>query len=144
MGAKKNRLRQWIRKKIEESRITEQDTQFIALEDLAARLQLDVEYLYGLHRESALFRLVTMPDGRRQVRQEEILTFLRHSATRPGLPHTLDQPFHRPEELAVEIGVPLDDFIALLQKGEVGAVRVESFLRVPEEEIHRILRETEG
>ncbi|MFQ5532487.1 MAG: hypothetical protein ACE5EP_01410 [Candidatus Methylomirabilales bacterium] len=144
MGAKRDRLRQWVQRKIEESKSPEQETQFIALEDIAARLQLDVEYLYALHRESALFRLVTMPDGRRHVRQEEILTFLRRSATRPGLPHTLDQTFHRPEELAVEIGVPLGDFIALLQKGEVGAVRVESFLRVPEEEIRRVLRETEG
>ena len=144
MGAEKNRLRQWVQRKIDESRTTGQETRFIALEDLAARLQLDVEFLYELHRESALFRLVTMPDGRRQVRQEEILTFLRRSATRPGLPHTLDQTFHRPEELAVEIGVSLGDFIALLQRGEVGAVRVESFLRVPEEEIRRVLRETEG
>ena len=144
MGAEKNRLRQWVQRKIEESRTAEQETRFIDLEDLAARLQLDVQYLYELHRESALFRLLTMPDGRRQVRQEEILTFLRRSATRPGLPHTLDQTFHRPEELAVEIGVSLGDFIALLQKGEVGAVRVENFLRVPEEEIRRVLRETEG
>lgn len=144
MGAKRDRLRQWVQRKIEESQSLEQETQFIALEDIAARLQLDVEYLYELHRESALFRLVTMPDGRRHVRQEEILAFLRRSATRPGLPHTLDQTFHRPEELAVEIGVPLGDFIGLLQKGEVGAVCVESFLRVPEEEIRRVLRETEG
>jgi hypothetical protein len=31
----------------------------------------------------------------------------------------------------------------LLRRGDVGAVRVESFLRVPEEEIHRLLREME-
>ena len=143
MGAERDRLRQWLQQKIEASRATE-EPQFIALEELAKRLQLDVDYLYQLHHESALFRLVTMPDGRRHVRQEEILTLLRRSATRPGLPRSLDQPFHRPEDLAREIGIPLEDFLALLQQGEVGAVRIDTFLRVPDEEISRLLREMEG
>ncbi|MFQ5658669.1 MAG: hypothetical protein ACE5G5_14095 [Candidatus Methylomirabilales bacterium] len=144
MGGERDRLRRWFQSKIEKSKTPEQEPQFVALKDLAARLQLDVEYLYELHRESALFHLVTMPDGQRHVRQEEMLALLRRSATRPGLPHTLDQIFHRPEDLAMEIGISLGDFLALVQKGEIGAVRIESFLRVPEEEIHRLLRETEG
>ncbi len=144
MPDERDRLRQWLQRKIEASRTPEAQAQFIALEELAGRLQLDVEYLYELHRESALFRLVTMPDGRRHVRREEILGLLRRSATRPGLPHTLDQPFHRPEELAREIGIPLGDLMTLLRQGEVGAVRIETFLRVPEEEIHRLLRESGG
>jgi hypothetical protein len=142
MGAERDRLRQLLQQKIEASRAAE-EPQFMALEELAERLQLDVNYLYQLHYESALFRLVTMPDGRRHVRQEEILTLLRRSATRPGLPQSLDQPFHRPEDLAREIGIPLGDFLALLQQGEVGAVRIDTFLRVPEEEMRRLLRELE-
>ncbi|MFQ5803714.1 MAG: hypothetical protein ACE5JQ_12530 [Candidatus Methylomirabilales bacterium] len=144
MDGERDRLRQWLQKKIEAGKTARAEPQFIALEEIAKRLQLDVEYLSQLHRESALFRLVTMPDGRRHVRQEEILTLLRRGATRPGLPLTLDQTFHRPEDLAAEIGIPLGDFLDLLRQGEVGAVRVESFLRVPEEEIHRLLREMEG
>lgn len=143
MNGEWDRLRQWLQKKIEAGKTAREEPQFIALEELAKRLQLDVEYLSHLHRESALFRLVTMPDGRRHVRQEEILTLLRRSATRPGLPHTLDQSFYRPEDLAAGIGIPLEQFLDLLRQGEVGAVRVESFLRVPEEEIHRLLREME-
>ncbi len=143
MGAQRDRLRQWLQSKIEASRTTEEEPKYIALEDLAERLQVDVGFLFQLHRESALFRLVTMPDGRRLIREKEILTLLRGSATRPGLPHTLDQTFHRPEDLADEIGVPLADFVALLLKGEVGAVRIDAFLRVPEEEISRLLREVE-
>ncbi|MEE9124891.1 MAG: hypothetical protein V3U14_10440 [candidate division NC10 bacterium] len=143
MGSEKDRLRQWLQKKVEASR-TAEEPQYVTLEDLASRLQLDVEYLYGLHHESALFRLVIMPDGRRHVRREEILTLLRRSATRPGLPHSLDQPFHRPEDLAGDLGIPLGDFLALLQQGEVGAVRIDTFLRVPDEEISRLLREMEG
>ena len=121
-----------------------EEPRYIALAELAARLQVDVEHLYQLHRESALFRLVTMPDGGRHVRQEEILALLRRSATRPGLPHTLEQTFHRPEDMARDIGIPLADFLALLQNGEVGAIRIDTFLRVPEEEISRLLREMEG
>ncbi len=143
MNGERDRLRQWLQKKIEAGKTAREGPQFIALEEVARRLQLDVEYLSQLHRESALFHLVTMPDGRRHVREEEILTLLRRGATRPGLPHTLDQCFHRPEDLAAEIGIPLEDFLDLLRRGEVGAVRVESFLRVPEEEIHRLLREME-
>lgn len=143
MGTERNRLRQWLQRKIEASKSTEETPKYIALEDLAERLQMDVEHLFQLHRESALFRLVTMSDGRRQVRQEEIVTLLRRNATRPGLPHTLGQTFHRPEELADEIGVPLEDFVALILKGEVGAVRIDTVLRVPEEEISRLLREVE-
>jgi len=141
MNAERDRLRQWLQKKLQANTTVGEEPQFIALEDLAARLQLDVEYLHQLHRESALFRLVIMPDGERHARQAEILTLLRRSATRPGLPRTLDQEFHRPEDLAAEIGIPMGDFLDLLRAGEVGAVRVESFLRVPEEEIHRLLRE---
>lgn len=143
MNGEWDRLRQWLQKKIEAGKTVGGELQFIALEDLAGRLQLDVEYLHELHRESAMFRLVTMPDGGRRVRQEEILTLLRRSATRPGLPHTLGQIFHCPEDLAAEIGIPLNDFLDLLHKGEVGAVRIESFLRVPQEEIHRLLQEIE-
>lgn len=144
MKGERDRLRQWLQKKLQASKIAGEGPQFIAIEDLAARLQLDVEYLHQLHRESALFRLVTMPDGGRHARQAEILTLLRQGATRPGLPHTLDQVFHCPEVLAAEIGIPLGDFLDLLRTGEVGAVRVESYLRVPEEEIHRLLREIDG
>ncbi|MFQ5989445.1 MAG: hypothetical protein ACE5K9_05975 [Candidatus Methylomirabilales bacterium] len=144
MSGERDRLRRWLEGKIEASKSVGEEPQLIALEDVAKRLQLDVEYLNQLHRESALFRLVTMPDGRRRVRQEEILTLLQRTATRPGLPTTLDQIFHSPEELAREIGIPLGDFLDLLHKGEVGAVRIESYLRVPEEEIRRLLREMEG
>lgn len=143
MNEERNRLRQWLQKKIEESETGKDEPRFMALEELAKRLQLDVEYLHQLHRESALFRLVTMPDGGRHVRQEEMLALLRRNATRPGLPYTLNQIFHRPEDLAAEIGIPLGGFLDLVHKGEVGAVQVESFLRVPEEEIHRLLREIE-
>jgi hypothetical protein len=142
--AERERLRQWLEKKITAQRTVGQEPRFMALEDLAQHLRLDVEYLHQLHRESALFRLVTMPDGRRHVRQEEMLAVLRRTATRPGVPHRLDQTFHVPEDLAAEIGIPLGDFQELLRTGEVGAVRVESFLRVPEEEIQRLLREIDG
>ncbi|MFQ5848630.1 MAG: hypothetical protein ACE5IQ_13285 [Candidatus Methylomirabilales bacterium] len=144
MGTRRDRLRQWLQRKIEAGEATEAEPQLMALEELAGRLQLDVEYLYQLHRESALFRLVTMPDGRRHVRQKEVLILLRRSATRPGLPHTLNQTFHRPEDLSGDLGVPLADFLALLRTGEVGAVRIDTFLRVPDEEIGRLLREMEG
>ncbi len=144
MTGERDRLRRWLQRKIEASKSVGEEPQLIALEDVAKRLHLDVEYLNQLHRESALFRLVTMPDGRRRVRQEEILTLLRRTATRPGLPNTLDQIFHSPEDLAGEIGIPLEDFLALLHRGEVGAIRIESHLRVPEEEIRRLLREMEG
>jgi hypothetical protein len=144
MGTERDRLRQWFRRKMEEAKTEAKEPRYIALEDLAGRLALDVEYLYQLHRESALFRLVTLPDGGRAVRQEEIVALLRRGATRPGLPSTLEQAFHRPEDLAQEIGVPLGDLLILLQGGEVGAVRIEAFLRVPGEEIDRLLREMEG
>lgn len=143
MDDTRDRLRQWLQRKIEASR-TAAEPQYIALEDLAQYLQLEVEYLYELHRESALFRIVIMPDGRRQVRREEILTLLRRSATRPGLPQSLNQPFHRPEDLAEDIKIPFGDLVALIQKGEVGAVRIDAFLRVPEEELTRLHREMEG
>lgn len=143
MGAGKDRLRQWLQRKIEARRAAERP-QYVALEDLAGRLQLDAQYLYELHHESALFRLVIMPDGRRHVRREEILTLLRRSATRPGLPSSLEQPFYRPEDLAGEIGIPLGDLLTLIHQGEVGGVRIDTFLRVPHEEIDRLLREMEG
>lgn len=142
MGAERDRLRQWLQGKIEASKAPE-EARYIALDELAGRLQLDVEYLYELHHESALFRLIIMPDGRRHVRRDEILNLLRRNATRPGLPSSLDQPFHRPEDLAGEIGIPLGDFLALIQQGEVGVVRIDTFLRVPEEEMKRLLREIE-
>lgn len=144
MGTEEDRLREWLQRKVKAGKTMKEEPRYIALAELAARLQVDVEHLYQLHRESALFRLVTMPDGERHVRQEEILALLRRSATRPGLPHTLDQTFHRPEDMARDIGIPLADFLALLQNGEVGAIRIDAFLRVPEEEISRLLREMEG
>lgn len=144
MGTEKDRLREWLQRKVKAGKTVKEEPRYIPLAELAARLQVDVEHLYQLHRESALFRLVTMPDGGRHVRQEEILALLRRSATRPGLPHTLEQTFHRPEDMARDIGIPLADFLALLQNGEVGAIRIDTFLRVPEEEISRLLREMEG
>lgn len=143
MGARRDRLRQWLQGKIEASR-TAEEPKYILLEELAKRVQLDIDYLYELHRESALFRLVNMPDGGRHVRREEILTLLQRSATRAGVPQSLDQGFYRPEDLAGEIGIRVEDFLDLLLRGEVGAVRIGTFLRVPEEEISRLLREMEG
>lgn len=144
MSTERDRLKEWLQRKVEATKTSGEEPRYIALEELAARLQVDVEHLYQLHRESALFRLVTMPDGGRHVRQAEILALLRRSATRPGLPYTLDQIFHRPEDMAREIEIPLGDLLILLQQGEVGAIRIDTFLRVPEEEISRLLREMEG
>jgi hypothetical protein len=143
MSVDRDRLRQWIRQKAEDSGTRSGPAPTLALEELAAHLRISVDALYHLHRESALFRLVTMPDGRRYVRCDEILTLLRRSATRPGLPRTLDQAFHRPEDLAEDIGIPRGDVLRLIRTGEIGAVRVADVgWRVPEEEIERMLRET--
>ncbi len=142
MAAERERLRQWLQGKIEAGKAAE-EARYITLEELAGRLEFDVVYLYALHHETALLRLIIMPDGRGHVRRDEVLNLLRRNATRSGLPSSLDQPFHRPEHLAGEIAIPLGDFLVLIQQGEVGVVRIDTFLRMPEEEMKRLVREIE-
>ncbi len=45
MNGERDRLRQWLQKKIEAGKTAREGPQFIALEEVARRLQLDVEYL---------------------------------------------------------------------------------------------------